>query len=61
MVNILTNQFELAKKDDADRVMIYYSGQGDKDTGGFVTYGGSLSLSSVRLEMKEILEIVKKS
>ena len=51
-----------AKEKKYDRVLVYYSGHGDRETGGWVTYNGdTTSLKGTRIEMKEILELVNES
>jgi hypothetical protein len=59
LIHNIKKNFEQAKKDDADRVLIYYSGHGDKDTGGWVTYNdGGININNTRLTMFEILDII---
>ena len=55
--NILRKNLLKAIDDKVDRVFIYYSGHGDLDTGGWVTYKPSISLSGVRITIEEILDI----
>ena len=58
MKQTILRNFIIAKEEKADRVIIYYSGHGDVDTGGWITYGGSIGINSVRLQMHEVLNIV---
>ena len=62
MKSSLLLNLKRAKKEKANRVIIYYSGHGDEDTGGWVTYKPTnLGMSGVRVTMTEILNIVKDS
>ena len=55
--NTLRKIFKKAIDEQVDRVIIYYSGHGDRDTGGWITYKGDISMNGIRVTIKEVLDI----
>ncbi len=45
----ILNNFRSAKDEDVDRVLIYYPGHADEETGGWISYGGTSGLNCIRL------------
>ena len=58
----MKENFAKAHNSKIDRILIYYSGHGDKPTGGWVTYGKlTMTFNGVRIVISEILNIAKET
>ena len=66
MMKKLENDIEEAKHENYDSVLIYYTGHGESEFGGWVTYSGEdnsgsgdLSVDGCRIKITEVLDKIK--
>ena len=55
--NTLIKNLKKAIEEQVDRVIIYYSGHSDRDTGSWITYKGDISMNGIRVTIEEVLDI----